>query len=128
MPISVRRMHWNGSMPSRRTSRRCATRVLTSARVSRKSSCWVACHCVPARRSNGMDGRWLRKIVLKRPRLYAGKIVPAGLFPDLLMLGKADQAFVLPFQMDGDSMLVRNARAFAMLLMQDPALPALLPH
>src|ERR1700722_16342633 len=87
--ISVRRMRWNGSMPSRRTSRRCATRVLTSARVSRKSSCWVACHCVPARRSNGTDQRWLREIVLRRRPLYGGKTVQAGLFPDLLILGNS---------------------------------------
>ena len=72
----------NGSSPSRKTSRRSATRVLTFLRASRRSCCWAACHCARARRLSGTDQRWLRKIVLRRRSLYSGKTVRAGLFRD----------------------------------------------
>ena len=66
-------MRRNGSSPSRKTSRRCATRVLTSPRASRKSCCWAACRCARARKSSGTDRRWWRKIVLRRRRLSAAQ-------------------------------------------------------
>src|ERR1035438_560324 len=78
-------MRKNGSLPSRKTSRNSATRVLKSPLASPKSCCSAACHCVWARKSTGTGRRWLQKIVPKPHHSSNVKTVPAGFFPDSYM-------------------------------------------